>query len=105
MKEVSVKELKKLIDEKADFQLIDIREPHEVEIVSIVDAEFIPMATIPDNLDNISHTKQVFIMCKSGRRSENITKWLETNGYDNIYNVRGGILAYVDEIDTSLTKY
>lgn len=105
MKEVTVQELKKLKDEKADFQLIDVREPHEADICEI-GGELIPQGTIPANVDKISRDKQVIIHCRSGARSGNIVKWLEANhGFTNLYNLKGGILAWADQIDPEMEKY
>ncbi len=105
MKEVTVQELKELKDKGADFQLIDVREPHEVDICEI-GGELIPLGDIPHNVDKISRDKQVIIHCRSGARSGNMVKWLETNhGFTNLYNLKGGILAWAKEIDTSMATY
>ena len=105
MKEVTVQELKALMDSKADFQLIDVREPHEYDICNL-GGELIPQAEIPHNVDKISKTKQVVIHCRSGARSGNMVKLLETNaGMTNLYNLKGGILAWAKEIDTSMPTY
>jgi rhodanese-related sulfurtransferase len=101
MKEISVKELKEKIDHKEDFQLIDVREEHEYETVNI-GAELIPMGTVPDHIQQIAKDKPVFIHCRSGVRSANICNYLESQGYTNVYNVKGGILAWINEIDPSL---
>ena len=105
MKEVTCSELKKMIDNKEDFQLIDVREEHEVEIASI-GGELIPMGDVIDNLNKISKDKKVVIYCRSGNRSGVIANMLETeHGLKNIYNLKGGILAWADTIDSSVTKY
>ncbi len=104
MNEISVSELKTLKDTDADFQLIDVREAHELDICTI-GGEHIPMGEVMDNLDKISEDKQVVIMCRSGARSGSICNALEAAGFDNVYNLEGGILAWADEIDNSLTKY
>ncbi|MFT6827308.1 MAG: rhodanese-related sulfurtransferase [Roseivirga sp.] len=105
MKEITVKELAALKSSGADFQLIDVREQNEFEIAEI-GGELIPMNTIPGHVDNISKDKQVVVHCRSGKRSGDIINWLEANhGFENLYNLKGGILAYADEIDSSLTKY
>ncbi|MEQ8241651.1 MAG: rhodanese-like domain-containing protein [Cyclobacteriaceae bacterium] len=104
MKEISVQELKELKDTKADFQLIDVREENEYEVAEI-GGELIPMATVPDNLDKISKDKQVVVHCRSGKRSGGIVQYLESQGYDNVVNLAGGILAWSDEIDPSVPKY
>lgn len=105
MKEISAAELKKIMDAKEDYQLIDVREPHEADICSI-GGELIPMGDIMENLDKISRTKKVIVHCKSGRRSAAVIQSLETQqGFTNLFNLKGGILAWADEIDSSLEKY
>ncbi len=105
MKEVTVQELKKMMDDGVDFQLIDVREPHEADICEI-GGELIPQGEIPANVDKISRDKQVVIHCRSGARSGNMVKWLEANhGFTNLYNLKGGILAWADQIDPEMTKY
>ncbi len=104
MQELTVQELKKLKDAKADFQLIDVREPHETEIATI-GGELIPMGEVLDNLDKISKDKQVVVYCRSGKRSASIVNALEQRGYSKVYNLAGGILAWADAIDPAMTKY
>ncbi|MES2139870.1 MAG: rhodanese-like domain-containing protein [Bacteroidota bacterium] len=104
MKELTVSELKTLKDNSADFQLIDVREVHEVEICEM-GGEHIPMGNVMDNLDKISKTKQVIIHCRSGARSGAICQALEKEGYTNVYNLKGGIIAWANEVDSTLTKY
>lgn len=104
MKEVTVGELKKMIDTKADFQLIDVREEHETDIATI-GGDLIPMGDVMDNLDKISKDKKVIIYCRSGNRSGVITQALEKQGFSNVHNLKGGILAWADEVDNTVTKY
>jgi len=105
MKEVTVQELKQMFDTKEDFQLIDVREPYEFEICDL-GGELIPIGTIMDNADKISKEKTVVIHCRSGQRSKTAILNLEEKfGFKNLFNLRGGILAYSDEIDHSKIKY
>lgn len=104
MKEITALEFKKLKDANADFQLIDVREDHELEICEM-GAEHIAMAEVIDNLHKISKTKQVIIHCKSGARSGAVCQALEKIGYSNVYNLKGGIIGWANEVDSSLTKY
>ncbi|MEX1239980.1 MAG: ThiF family adenylyltransferase [Cyclobacteriaceae bacterium] len=105
MKEVTVLELKKLMDSKADFQLIDVREPHEYDICNL-NGELIPMSDIPNNVDKISKDKQVVLHCRSGKRSGDMLLWLEKNhGFRNLYNLKGGVLAWAKEIDPEFPTY
>jgi sulfur-carrier protein adenylyltransferase/sulfurtransferase len=105
MREITVQELKKLKDAGTDFQLIDVREPHEYDICNL-DGELIPMAEIPGSTDKISRDKQVIIHCRSGKRSGEMVLWLEKNeGYENLYNLKGGVLAWAKEIDPTMPVY
>jgi adenylyltransferase/sulfurtransferase len=105
MKEVTVQELKLMKDGNEDFQLIDVREEHENEIANL-GGELIPMGEVIENVDKISKDKKVVIHCKSGARSASIINVLENQfGFTNLYNLKGGILAYAREIDNSLNTY
>lgn len=105
MKEVTVQELKTIMDSGEAYQLIDVREQHEVDIADM-GAELIPMGEVMNNVDKFSKDKKVIVHCRSGARSGNVIMALEQQfGFDNLYNLKGGILAWADEIDTSLTKY
>ncbi|MBP6732250.1 MAG: rhodanese-like domain-containing protein [Chitinophagales bacterium] len=101
----TVTELKAMLDNKEDFQLIDVREEHEFEICNL-NGQLIPMNTIPDNVDKIAKDKPVVIHCRSGARSGNVVNYLQSNfGFTNLYNLEGGILAWADQIDDSMPKY
>ena len=98
MKEVTVKEFKEMQDKKEDFQLIDVREAHEVEAAAM-GGEHIPMGEVMENLHKISKQKKVIIHCRSGARSGAIIQALESKGFTNLYNLKGGILAYAEQHD------
>lgn len=103
--EVSVTEYKSWLDSGEDVQLIDVREPHEVEIAEI-GGELIPLKTVLDNADKISRDKKVVVHCRSGQRSADAIKQLqEKYGFDNLYNLKGGILAWSEEIDEKVPQY
>ena len=102
MKEITVQELKDMMDAKEDFQLIDVREPFEYENANL-GGELIPLNTILNEVDKISKEKKVVIHCKSGGRSGVAITQLENKfGYPNLYNLKGGILAYKRDIDPTL---
>ena len=105
MNEITVAELKRMMDAKENFQLVDIREQYELETCTI-GGENIPMGEIFDDVDRIARDKKVIIMCRSGNRSGSIIQALEAReGFENLYNLKGGILAWANEIDTTLTQY
>lgn len=105
IREITVQELKSLMDSGADFQLIDVREPHEVEIATL-NGDLIPMGIIPENIDKISKDKKVVLHCRSGKRSASVIQFLQQNyGFDNLYNLKGGILAWAEEVDPAMETY
>jgi adenylyltransferase/sulfurtransferase len=104
MKEISVSELNTWRLNNTPHQLIDVREEYENEEVNI-GATLIPMGEIPNHLDDIRTDIPVVLHCKSGGRSSNVTRYLEQRGFTNVINLKGGIFAWIDEIDPSLSKY
>ena len=105
MKEISVQELKEKIDNKEDFQLIDVRETFEYE-VSNLDGENIPLGGILIEADKVSKDKPVIVQCRSGKRSAAAVMQLEAQyGYENLYNLKGGILAWQEAFDPNMQVY
>lgn len=103
--EVDVEELARLQNLKLDYQLIDVREPYEQEIADL-GGLLIPKNTVEQHLDKIDRDKQVIIHCRSGKRSADIVELLRDKyNYDNVYNLKGGILEYAKKIDTTLALY
>jgi molybdopterin/thiamine biosynthesis adenylyltransferase/rhodanese-related sulfurtransferase len=105
IKEITAKELYDLQVRGEDIQVIDVREPHEYEIANI-GGELIPLATVSANADKIDRDKKVIVHCKMGGRSAKAIRELEEKfGFTNLYNLKGGILGYIDEVQPELTKY
>jgi rhodanese-related sulfurtransferase len=104
MKEISVQELKEKMDNGEDFQLIDVREDFEYE-TSNLGGVLIPLGGILIESDKIAKDKDVVIMCRSGKRSAAAIMQLEQQGFTNLYNLYGGILAWAEDIDPSLDVY
>ena len=105
MKEITVKRLKEMMDKHEDFQLIDVREDFEYE-TSNLGGKLIPLGGILIEAEQIAKDKPVIVHCRSGKRSAAAINQLEQQfGFTNLYNLQGGILAWADEIDTSLSKY
>ena len=105
IKSVTVEQLKRMIDEKEDFQLIDVREKQEKDFADI-GGELIPMGVVLLHTEKITKDKKVVVYCRSGNRSGRIIAELQRRfGYTNLYNLAGGILAWSDKIDPSIRKY
>lgn len=105
VKEITPAALYELQVKGEPFQLIDVREPYEYDIVNI-GAELIPLATVAEQADKISKDQPVIVHCKMGGRSAKAIRELEEKfGFTNLYNLKGGIIAYIDEVQPMLTKY
>lgn len=104
LQEISVQQLKQWMDSNKDFQLIDVREPFEHQLVNI-GGELIPLSYIDERAGSIATDKPVVVYCKTGIRSANAVKVLLAKGKLNLYNLSGGIIAYASEIDPSLPRY
>ena len=105
MKEISVQDLKQKIDNKEDFQLIDVRETFEFE-TSDIGGLNIPLGGILIETEKIATDKPVIINCRSGKRSAAAVMQLEQlHGFDNLYNLQGGILAWQEAFDPNMPVY
>jgi rhodanese-related sulfurtransferase len=104
MNEITVQDLKKMIDNKEDFQLIDVRETFEYEM-SNLNGLNIPLAGLLLEADQISKDKPVIMQCRSGARSAAALNQLEQLGYTNLYNLKGGILAWKAEFEPDMPVY
>jgi adenylyltransferase/sulfurtransferase len=102
--QISVQELKRKLDAGEDVFLLDVREPYEVQIAQI-GGTLIPQGEIPQRLAEIPRDREVVVQCRSGARSQRIAEFLAQQGYSDVKNLAGGILAWADEIDPKIQKY
>lgn len=104
--ELSVEDTQRLLaDTPAEVVLIDVREPHEVELCRITGAQHIPMRQIPEHVGTLPKDKHLLIHCHHGGRSMRVTQYLRANGYDAVSNVGGGIDAWSLLIDPTVPRY
>jgi sulfur-carrier protein adenylyltransferase/sulfurtransferase len=104
--QMSVEQLKARMDNNTAPFVLDVREPHEYQIVDI-GAPLIPVGDLPNQLHRLTFPKttEIVVHCKSGARSQRAALFLKEQGYTNVSNLSGGILAWADRIDKSLPKY
>ncbi|MBO6513314.1 MAG: hypothetical protein JJ974_05050 [Phycisphaerales bacterium] len=90
-----------------DFLLLDVREPHELDIAQIPGSTNIPMGSIPSAIAelDIEEDTLVAVLCRSGKRSLDVTMFLHQHGFTGARSVAGGILWWSDRLDPTLTKY
>lgn len=106
VREITVEELNSLISSgKDDFQLIDVREPYEYDIANLA-GTLIPLGQLEDSLHLVDTARKVIVHCRSGVRSARAIETLQKKyGFQNLYNLKGGILAWADEMDPEMAKY
>ncbi|MEM6768755.1 MAG: rhodanese-like domain-containing protein [Bacteroidota bacterium] len=99
--DISVSELADRMDEETAPIMIDVREPHEWEQQHLPGVQKISLGTLPQKLDDIQEYKEqeVVMICRSGGRSGRATQYLQSQGFSNVRNLTGGMLAWKAEID------
>ncbi|MFN7995505.1 MAG: molybdopterin-synthase adenylyltransferase MoeB [Bryobacteraceae bacterium] len=98
-------EVKAKIDRHDPFVLIDVREPHEYQICRIPYAKLIPLGELPKRLNELNKDDEIVAHCKSGMRSAKAVDLLKKSGFKHARNMKGGILAWSDKVDSSVPKY
>src|SRR5437867_2047691 len=102
---MSARELKRKMDARVVFELIDVREPFEYEIARIDGAKLIRLGEIAERVDELQREQTIVVHCHSGARSAEAVRLLQQRGFTNVYNLEGGIDAWSNEIDPSVPKY
>ncbi len=102
--EITPRELKAKLDKGEDVYVLDVREPHEYQICNI-GGHLIPLGELPQRVHELESSKEIVAHCKSGKRSAQAVEFLQKAGFRKIQNLKGGILAWSDEVDPSVPKY
>ena len=103
--EITVLELKARMDKGEDVFVLDVREPHEYEINRIPGSTLIPLGELPERFTELDANREIVSQCKSGMRSARAATFLREHGFKNVRNLKGGVLAWVDQVDPSQPKY
>jgi molybdopterin/thiamine biosynthesis adenylyltransferase/rhodanese-related sulfurtransferase len=102
--EITPEELKAKLDSKEDVFILDVREPHEVEI-SNIGGSLIPLGELPNRVNELDSSKEIVVYCHTGRRSHRAVDFLKEAGFKKIKNLVGGIDAWSTRIDPSVPRY
>ncbi|MGH7710806.1 MAG: rhodanese-like domain-containing protein, partial [Gemmatimonadaceae bacterium] len=103
--EITPRELATRVERGEALQLVDVREPHEWELVHVAGARLIPLAALENEWHTLDATRELFVYCKGGVRSARAVAALRQRGFDRAYSVTGGILRWREEVDSSLLAY
>jgi adenylyltransferase/sulfurtransferase len=101
---ITVEDLKKKLDAKADVFVLDVREPHEYQICNLK-GYLIPVGDLPKRVSELDSSREIIAYCRSGVRSAKAVNFLRRSGFKKVYNLTGGILAWADRIDPNMPKY
>lgn len=91
-------------DRGENLTLLDVREEWELGVASVPAIVHIPMGQVADRVNELDRDKTVVVLCRSGRRSLEVAKFLQQNGFDAV-NLAGGILAWSRELDATIPTY
>jgi sulfur-carrier protein adenylyltransferase/sulfurtransferase len=102
--EITPKELKARQDRGDTPFILDVREPHEFQICNL-NGKLIPLGELPRRVAELDSSQEMVVHCRSGKRSADAIHFLQTAGFKKLLNLKGGILAWSDEVDPSVPKY
>jgi adenylyltransferase/sulfurtransferase len=102
--EIEVKELKRRLDAGEPVVVLDVREPHEYQICNI-GGRLIPLGELAARVHELDSAADIVVHCRTGVRSAQAVEFLQDAGFERVWNLKGGIHAWSDEIDSALPKY
>ena len=103
--EITPSELAAKQQRRDDFDLIDVREPHEWAIAKIPGARLVPLSAFTESLSTFDSARDIVVTCKMGGRSAKAVRQLQAAGFKKVWNLAGGILRWSDDVDPSVPKY
>jgi len=102
--EIAPRELKARLDRGDDIYILDVREPHEYQICNL-GGHLIPLGDLSRRVSELDSSREIVAHCRSGKRSAEAVEFLRKAGFRKVLNLKGGILAWSDEVDPSVPKY
>jgi rhodanese-related sulfurtransferase len=105
VREMSAPELKARRDRGEPLQVLDVREDWELQLASIPGVLHVPMNQVPARLGELSREAETIVMCHAGARSLRVAHFLANQGFTNVANHTGGIAAWIELVDATVTQY
>ena len=103
--EISPAELAERLADGERIHLIDVREPHELEISRIEGADSLPLSSLPAKLEDMNRAENIVLICRTGQRSKRALEMLLRSGFAHVKNLKGGVNAWAREIDPTQPEY
>jgi sulfur-carrier protein adenylyltransferase/sulfurtransferase len=104
IQEITATELKARQDRGDKLFILDVREPHEYQICNL-NGKLIPLGELPRRVNELDSSVEMVVHCRSGKRSADAIHFLQTAGFKKLLNLKGGVLAWADEVDPRMPKY
>jgi len=104
IQEITATELKARQDRGEKLFILDVREPHEYQICNL-NGKLIPLGELPRRVNELDSSVEMVVHCRSGKRSADAIHFLQTAGFKKLWNLKGGVLAWADEVDPRMPKY
>ena len=104
IQEITATELKARQDRGDKLFILDVREPHEYQICNL-NGKLIPLGELPRRVNELDSSVEMVVHCRSGKRSADAIHFLQTAGFKKLWNLKGGVLAWADEVDPRMPKY
>ena len=102
--EITATDLKKRLDQGDKLFILDVREPHEYQICNL-NGKLIPLGELPRRVNELDSSVEMVVHCRSGKRSADAIHFLQQAGFKKLLNLKGGVLAWADEVDPRMPKY
>jgi len=102
--EITPRELKARLDRGDDLFILDVREPHEYQICNL-GGYLLPLGDLSRRVNELDSSREIVAHCRSGKRSAEAAEFLRKAGFGKVLNLKGGILAWSDEVDPTVPKY
>lgn len=105
MRDLTPAQLDRRLAEPEAPLLLDVREPWEFDYCRIEGSVLVPMGTIPSEYHHLDPARETVVICHHGVRSRQVAHFLERVGFDNIFNLAGGVDAWAREVDVHMQTY
>jgi molybdopterin/thiamine biosynthesis adenylyltransferase/rhodanese-related sulfurtransferase len=103
--ELSVFDLKKKLESGDRLVLVDVREPFEFEIAKIPGSRLFPLGQLAQRAEELTRAAPTVLICKSGGRSQRAAEFLQSIGFENVFNLAGGVTEWAEKIDPAMRRY
>lgn len=105
VEQITARELLQKIQRGEELFLLDVREPYEYRLARIDGSVSLPMAQVPNRLDELPKDRPIVVICHHGMRSQRVADYLVHYEFEHVYNLQGGIDAWSHDVDASVPRY